>query len=418
MRKLLYIIPFLFIAFTFQSDNPPGWYQVPLPVNKFITDIFFVDSLRGWTVTNWDPQFDTAFIVATTDGGDNWSVQNKGSYSFTGIQFIDENTGYAVGGDGSAIIFKTTNSGLNWIQSIPFGSGVNSFQGLHFVSSDTGWVSSTDALGGGLWRTTNGGINWEQQLGASFQPNSIFFLNKDTGWTASQNTILYFTSNSGLNWSTRHDFTASLKDVFFATKDTGWLISGASPTGLLKTINSGINWNLCNNPQPLGDSKLFFVDSKHGWAGSGFGQIIATTDGENWGYQQTPNFDHYTVFFLDTLRGFTGGTNMLKTTDGGGPITSIHQISNEIPLEFELYQNYPNPFNPITSIKFKIRSLKNITLKVFDVTGKEIAVLVNEKLTAGEYIYQFDGSGLPSGVYFYKLQTEDYNDVKKMVLTK
>ncbi|MGB5288737.1 MAG: T9SS type A sorting domain-containing protein, partial [Ignavibacteriaceae bacterium] len=92
----------------------------------------------------------------------------------------------------------------------------------------------------------------------------------------------------------------------------------------------------------------------------------------------------------------------------------------------ELHQNYPNPFNPSTKIKFTIStvetrhasSLQMVTLKVYDVIGNEIDTLVNEELPAGEYEVDFNATGLPSGVYYYKLKARDFIHIKKMVLIK
>jgi hypothetical protein len=88
------------------------------------------------------------------------------------------------------------------------------------------------------------------------------------------------------------------------------------------------------------------------------------------------------------------------------------------PFTFGLEQNYPNPFNPSTSIKYQIPSTNFVTLKVYDVLGREIATLVNEVKQPGTYAVQFDGSGLASGIYFYKLQAGSFADVKKLVLVK
>jgi hypothetical protein len=95
----------------------------------------------------------------------------------------------------------------------------------------------------------------------------------------------------------------------------------------------------------------------------------------------------------------------------------IREISS-IVSDYKLFQNYPNPFNPTTNIRFQIKDLKFINLKVYNTLGKEVATLVNEKLKAGEYEVTFDGSDLSSGVYFYKLEAEDFNNIKKMVLVK
>ncbi|MFA5404218.1 MAG: M28 family peptidase [Ignavibacteria bacterium] len=92
--------------------------------------------------------------------------------------------------------------------------------------------------------------------------------------------------------------------------------------------------------------------------------------------------------------------------------------ANGIINNFILFQNYPNPFNPGTVIRFQIKDLRFTTLKVYNILGKEIATLVNEKLQPGTYEVKFEGTNLPSGVYYYKLETENYNETKKMVLIK
>lgn len=86
--------------------------------------------------------------------------------------------------------------------------------------------------------------------------------------------------------------------------------------------------------------------------------------------------------------------------------------------DYRLSQNYPNPFNPSTNIKYNIPSNKFVTLKVFDVMGREIETLVNEKQSAGIYEVTFDGAKYSSGMYFYKLETDGFNETKKMLLIK
>jgi type IX secretion system substrate protein len=111
------------------------------------------------------------------------------------------------------------------------------------------------------------------------------------------------------------------------------------------------------------------------------------------------------------------------TLCGDTSLTGITPISSEVPESFQLYQNYPNPFNPVTKIRFDIPSgfehrTLNIELIIYDILGKEIATLVNELLHPGIYEVEFDGSNFPSGVYFYKLETEDFYQSRRMVLIK
>jgi hypothetical protein len=106
-----------------------------------------------------------------------------------------------------------------------------------------------------------------------------------------------------------------------------------------------------------------------------------------------------------------------------GTLTDIND-EEKINYQFTLYQNYPNPFNPSTTIQFTIpnvetpymASLQQTKLIVYDILGREIKVLLNKKLSPGSYEVEFDGSNLPSGVYFYKLQYGGWSIAKKMVL--
>ena len=100
-------------------------------------------------------------------------------------------------------------------------------------------------------------------------------------------------------------------------------------------------------------------------------------------------------------------------------VVSVEDGKKEyVPTSFQLYQNYPNPFNPTTNIGFTISDFGLITLKVYDVLGKEVATLVNEDKSAGNYEVEFDASSLPSGVYLYQLQAGDYIKTNKMILLK
>lgn len=101
-----------------------------------------------------------------------------------------------------------------------------------------------------------------------------------------------------------------------------------------------------------------------------------------------------------------------------GVMLGVTQTGNEIPHQFSLSQNYPNPFNPTTNIKFDIPKAEFVKLTVFDVLGKEIQTLLNEQLSSGTYNYDFDATNLPSGIYYYKLESENYIQTKKMVLIK
>ena len=112
----------------------------------------------------------------------------------------------------------------------------------------------------------------------------------------------------------------------------------------------------------------------------------------------------------------SGPVNMWAATGCTGTITSVG--NTETPISFKLSQNYPNPFNPVTKISYALPKSGLVTLRVYDILGKEVATLVNEVKNAGSYSVDFGASNLTSGVYFYKLESSEFSDIKKMMLIK
>jgi len=96
----------------------------------------------------------------------------------------------------------------------------------------------------------------------------------------------------------------------------------------------------------------------------------------------------------------------------------VNPIKSEIPGKFKLYQNYPNPFNPVSRIDFDLPKSGFVNLRVFDILGREVRTIINEEKTAGTYSVDFNASDLSSGVYFYKLCSGDFSEIKKMILFK
>jgi len=99
-------------------------------------------------------------------------------------------------------------------------------------------------------------------------------------------------------------------------------------------------------------------------------------------------------------------------------ITGLNNPVSEIPSKYDLKQNYPNPFNPVTKISFDIPKQGLVTMKIFDVLGREVKTLINEIKAPGAYSVDFNASELSSGVYFYRLETNGFMDIKRMMLIK
>ena len=103
---------------------------------------------------------------------------------------------------------------------------------------------------------------------------------------------------------------------------------------------------------------------------------------------------------------------------GGDPVTHVERVSSEIPTAFVLSQNYPNPFNPSTKIGFKLQASGFTTLRIFDLLGREVAMLVNEEMRPGTYEVMWDAARVPSGIYFYRLKVGEFMESKKLMLLR
>ena len=131
---------------------------------------------------------------------------------------------------------------------------------------------------------------------------------------------------------------------------------------------------------------------------------------------------HFDSTYVDSVSGYNGTATSVNvgfdTASLPCVITNLTGNTNNVPDKFSLSQNYPNPFNPTTKINFNIPAQNFVTLKVYDISGREIETLISRELNVGSYIVDFNGDNLSSGVYFYRLQAGDFIEVKRMILLK
>ena len=206
-------------------------------------------------------------------------------------------------------------------------------------------------------------------------------------------------SDSSINSFSYSGWTNCL-DGAFASTNKGWqFISLTTP--FYWNVGQNLLVEICYNmPQSV---TLFLV----------YSSIIYN---KVYGFHANlPNFDGCTVF--------TAGLNVQYRPNLGfiiDPMNISNSIKNKngVPDKFNLSQNYPNLFNPNTKIDYSIPKNGFVILKIYDVLGREIKTLVNENKTAGYYSIDFNGSEFPSGVYFYKLESNEFGDVKRMILIK
>ncbi|HMS34999.1 MAG TPA: YCF48-related protein [Ignavibacteria bacterium] len=415
---LLSLILFSNISICFSQS---GWISQQSGININLNSVKFVNTNTGWCAG------ENGIILLTTNGGNNWIVQISGyNGNLNDVSFLTAKIGYAAGDSG--VILKTITGGTNWIRI-----NINPNNELYSVF----FISETLGYAGGFrqnpinqfYRTSDGGNSWDS---VQFESNirDILFINSATGWIASEsfseaNSQIYKTINSGLNWNKQFASSLYINSLFFIDSLNGWFGAPRAVLGvpnIYRTTNGGENWIPAPPWSGSEINSILFVSKLRGYAAGPNKLIQFTSDGGViWtGQSYSTNGSSYnSVDFIDSLTGWVVGDSgiILKTTTGG-VITGFSNTVSEIPEKYFLSQNYPNPFNPVTSLGFGISNLGFVSLKIYDASGKEIKTLVNEIKQPGLYKVEFDGSSLASGIYFYKLESGNFIQTKRMVLLK
>lgn len=416
-----------------------NWDYISYGTREELFDIYFFNALTGLSCGTGGA------LLRTTNGGNNWLTVNSGTTTrLAEIYFYNQNTGYISGENG--LLIKTTNGGTAW-QTLNTGVTGSSLSAASFLNANTGLVAVRNSPF--FIKTTNAGNNWFQ-LTVPFKTGCVKYYNDSTIIAGG---VTYFglpygkffkSTNGGLNWTTTFgesiDVSMTIMQFF---NDTGYAIRNEPYTNrTFKTTNAGNNWFELNHirgennyesqqdiPLDPNFTDLMFVNSTIGFYFADYSPLLkkvvrTTNGGEDWEWHipfPDIHVPQWGIFFVDANTGYICGRYgmILKTTTGGPVLTNIlSQTGSEIPNEFNLSQNFPNPFNPSTKIRFDISHSGLTSLKVYNVLGQEVAILVSERLNAGSYEYTFDGGTLPSGIYFYKLETEEFFQTKKMVLIK
>jgi len=414
-----------------------GWFNTfSNPAYNFYS-IQFIDSQNGIALADslHFPYNSYTNIFRTTDGGSSWNrVINYNGRVLNGLFRGPDSTIFAFGSFDGAIL-RSTDIGLTWAY-VNYSFSDFRIRHAQFINSNTGFAYGNDSLFfPWIWKTTNKGLNWSRIGEPNCRPTQIFmqgqFIDENIGWAFSvgqyqfpNNYVskLEKTTNGGASWQDVFNFISqNYNSHYFAfnffDSNTGWLVS---PSNIKKTTNGGLNW-FDYQPWNLGNLVFYMVNENTGWGGDATKIYKTTNSGVNWFLQYMGAFNDLRSFgYADSNNAWFCGNagKIFKTTNGGGMISGISSLGNEIPEKFSLSQNYPNPFNPTTKINFDLKNSAFAMLRVYDINGREVRTLVSERLSPGSYSYDFNASELPSGVYYYQLQTGGFIETKKMMLLK
>ncbi|MBK6538946.1 MAG: T9SS type A sorting domain-containing protein [Ignavibacteria bacterium] len=417
----LIIIIVLLTVYSNNAFSQSGRIQQNSGITSKINAVYFENSQTGWSVG------DSGRIIKTTNGGTNWYLINSGTFkNLNSLSFNSSNNAFIVGDSG--IVLRSTDGGDIWNYfNIPRDNF--NFTSVFFVNNDIGFIGGIPYSRemNKIFKTSDVGNTWDSILTnpGFVSVKTIYFTNTNDGWIIQGygilgEQVLFKTTDGGFNWNIQ--FTNNiLYSVYFIDPLTGWTSGEGTGFNVYKSTNGGSNWNPCLFCGLSPVHSFFFTDSLKGWGASEGGIINTTNAGTNWIVQNSthPLVTYNSIHFTDSLTGWVVGDSgtILKTTTGG-VLTNFTNTSTEIPGNYFLSQNYPNPFNPVTNLEFGISKLGFVSLKVYDVLGSEIKTLVNENNPAGNYEVEFDGSHLSSGIYFYKIETTEFTDVKKMMIIK
>ena len=338
-------------------------------------------------------------IYYTSNYGNNWVLTSSLIAGQIGIPIVKHpnNPDTLYFGTLNSL-HKSTNFGLNWsfVSDLPITQGVCDLE-INYNDPDVMLMNTKHPAK--VFRSTNGGLNFiltnsdstgfgesPAMCSSIYEPQTAYHLFYNT------NSVdgIYRSTNFGLNWSLINN-TTYLWSITTAPDDPNIIIAGG--------------WDATPRPGYISTNK-----------GSTFFETSPLLGDYN-GNEAIYIYDKGNILFQQTI-----GIYKLNVTYFV-PAIGIQNISTEIPKNFLLEQNYPNPFNPSTKIRFQIpasveTTRRDVSLRIYDALGREVAVLVNEQLKPGTYEIEWNAENYPSGVYFYSIITSSYTETRKMILLK
>ena len=466
-----------FIRKTTDGGNSYAFQENPMMADLY--SIYFYDTSRGWAVSsmnnavlrtsngglNWFLPQNTTVTFSWVQGVSAGGNIGNTLYAHPRIK----NAMFVVCGSG---IYRSPDLAATWTQigNISISGSAHSFyvnpndtnQLIASISSSSGRVvKSTDY--GATWTTVWGpGVLTPYGMPLEMDPN-----HPDTLYLSPSNSVLLRSTDFGSTWSNRSVTTFSdMCDILVMYKNSSVIYLSDQVGGgkFYKSTDYGVNWNMLFSPggaeipmigaNNLDTNTIYFTN----WGGNGFwktsngganwtvvnplsnawgadvakddptvaahgtygGPVYVTTNsGKDFTTTSPPESINYGVYFYDRghlLVQDEGGVYRLVITYDV-PL-AVSQISNQAPKKFYLSQNYPNPFNPVTLIKYDVPKQSNVKLEIFDVLGRLVETPVDQIMSSGQYEYKFNASNLASGIYYYRIESADFTDVKKMILVK
>jgi photosystem II stability/assembly factor-like uncharacterized protein len=419
MNKFIFLLFALLSVIHIASSQ---WLQQSSPVSVHLQGICFTSPTNGWITGR------NGTILHTTNGGVNWLVHSSPSTdNLNKIVFVDSLQGFIVG-DGNTIL-TTSDGGETWQEIYDGNSSYANYYGITLSKNHSkGWIiggwytaSSFSVLGMHL------GYTAPQMFDYLGRGVGVDFIDEQVGWACGDKWWILKTINGGKTWSQQTSGMSGgawgFSDIKFFNSEIGIAVGDSGV--IQRTVNGGTTWSNIRKKDEFffwadihNDSTAYVVGQK--------GTVLVTSDqGETWSSQYTPVSSSITlaqVFFIDANEGWIVGSSgtILHTVNGG--VTDVESDNNELPTSFSLKPNYPNPFNPSTTFGYEVPRASYISMKIYDVTGREVETLFEDMKEPGKYEIVWNADRFATGVYYCRLSAKgegiNYAVQQKIVLIK
>jgi photosystem II stability/assembly factor-like uncharacterized protein len=350
-------------------------------------------------------------VFRSNDRGNTWEAVNNGLTS-TDIHTLcyDQDRLYA--GTMSGLVFFSTDMGANWT-----ATSTTCVENVYSVGlTTTGSVFASGA--GGICRTTNNGSTWDMlDIGMPQLMiwSAVLILDENTLISGSIGMGAIRSTNAGLNW---HQVFPGPPDniIYSFYRDANGEIFAATAMGIYRSADGGSVWTEVPDPSSSDITLVLVEDSGRILAVTHDGVFQTDDDGTTW----TPAESGLGDQTILSLSMHSDGTIYAGTDNGvymASAVTSVDD-AHGTPEGFSLGQNYPNPFNPNTRITYTVGTPESVVLAVYDLLGRQVALLVDENKDAGTYSITWDAADHSTGVYFYRLTAGSTTLTRSMVLIK
>ncbi|MGA7719790.1 MAG: SdrD B-like domain-containing protein [Ignavibacteriaceae bacterium] len=347
-------------------------------------------------------------IYKSIDNGTNWTLINSGMNASSIWSLLKTGSSFLAATDNGVYSYNDTTWSLTSLN----GKDVHALtaNGNTIYAGTWGYGIFKSGSNGTTWNKCNSGLDSTSMVQSLTVNNGIIF----AGTIGSG----LFKSTDGSNWIKTECAYQSIQSLCSTNSD---VYAGTYGDGLYKSVDGGssfakvtsLNVSYIYNVMTDLSGKIYVSSLTNG-------VFVSADNGSTWNTLGMGGFNVSSLMVnaktSDVYAGTKAGT--VYKISGSQTITATTKVT-EVPKEFKLSQNYPNPFNPSTMINYSVAKTGLVTIKVYNILGKEITTLVNEVKSAGDYSVQFSAkSGCASGVYFYSMQAGNFVQTKKLVLLK